>query len=309
MKFHRQCRLIGSHWFVCIWSLCAIDAGLIRAAIVSAPTGNPNVYATLAGQKLTPSRQVVYKQAEGLNLHLDVFDPVGIRKGDKRPAFVTIHGGGFRGGAAVAMYVFAEHYAKLGMVGISVEYRLEERPGKVTIFECVKDARAAVRYVRAHASDFGVDPRKIIVNGASAGAHLAIATALFDGIDDAGSDLSVSCSPNALVMYSPVIDLSPDGYRNAGLGSRWRELSPLQHVRPGMPPTITFQGTADTTTPFVGTKRFHEAMLICGNASQLVVQPGADHAYMVKDPKAYEQTLRQTDRYLEEIGLLTSHLP
>jgi acetyl esterase/lipase len=135
------------------------------------------------------------------------------------------------------------------MVGISVEYRLYKAGTNVSVFECVKDVRSALRYVRAHSTELGIDPQKIVVSGASAGGHLAVATALF-AFDEAGEDTSISCAPNALVLLSPVIDTSKEGYGNSKIGERWQELSPTHQVRSGMPPTIIFHGTGDATTPY-----------------------------------------------------------
>src|SRR5439155_382516 len=128
-----------------------------------------------------------------------------------------------------------------------------------TVFDCVKDARSAVRYVRAHAGELGIDPQNIIVSGGSAGGHLAVATAIFSGVDEVGEDTSVSPVPNALVLLFPVIDTSKEGYGNAKIGERWKELSPAHNVRSGLPPTIIFHGTGDTTCPFKGAQMFHDA--------------------------------------------------
>ena len=136
---------------------------------------------------------------------------------------------------------------------------------EIAVFDCVKDGRSAIRYLRQHAGELGIDPEKIVVSGGSAGGHVAAGTALFDGIDEDGEDAKVSCVPNALVLYFPVIDTSKEGYGNARCGDRWQELSPLHRVKAGLPPTLVLHGTADTTTPFKGAKAFDEAMRKAGN--------------------------------------------
>jgi len=226
---------------------------------------------------LEPTRVVVYKQIGDRKLHLNVFEPEGRKPGDRRVAFVSIHGGGWTGLEPRRQYPFAAHFARLGMVGISVEYRLAKPGSGTTVFDCVKDGRSAVRYVRAHADEFGIDPQKIVANGGSAGGHLAAGTALFDGVDEAGEDTSVSCIPNAVVLFFPVIDTSAAGYGSKKIGPRWQEISPLHRVRPGAPPTILFHGSGDTVTPFSGAKAFRDAMIKAGNRCELAVDEGRHH--------------------------------
>jgi acetyl esterase/lipase len=167
----------------------------------------------------------------------------------------------------------------------------------------VKDGRSAVRYVRTHAKELGVDPQRIVASGGSAGGHVAAATALFDGVDEAGEDTAVSSVPNALVLLFPVIDTSAEGYGNAKCGPDWRRISPAHQVKPALPPTITFHGTGDTVTPFKGARIFHEAMLKAGNRSELVVNDGGRHGYLMFDRNLYEETMERTGAFLAGIGL------
>jgi len=254
--------------------------------------------------KLEPTRVVVYKSVGGRDLHLNIFEPEGHRATDRRACFLTIHGGGWTGLEPRRQYPFAALFAGLGLVGISVEYRLAKPGGEPTVFDCVKEARSALRYVRAHAAELGIDPEKIIANGGSAGGHLAAGTALFDGVDETGEDTSVSCIPNAMVLYFPVIDTTPSGYGNSKIGPRWQELSPVHRVRPGVPPTIVFHGTGDTVPPFAGAKAFHGAMLKAGNRCELVVTDGAVHGYLMRDRAEYEKALHGTEAFLASLGFL-----
>ena len=254
---------------------------------------------------LEPTRTVVYKEVDGRELVLNIFEPEGWKATDKRPCFHIIHGGGWQGMEPRRMYPFAADFAKRhGMVGISVQYRLYQPDKSVTVFDCVKDARSSVRYVRAHAAELGIDPDRIVVSGGSAGGHLAVATAMFDEVNEDSDDLSVSCAPNALVLLFPVIDTSAEGYGQAKIGERWEELSPVHHVRKGLPPTITFHGTGDVTTPFKGAKSFHEQMLALGNRSELVVNEGGVHGYLIRTEPLYEMALEKSAAFLKEVGML-----
>ena len=254
--------------------------------------------------KLSPTRQLVYKKVGDRELKLHVFQPQGWKASDTRACFITIQGGGWTGMGPERMYAFADHFAELGLVSISVQYRLASAKTNTTVFDCVKDVRSAVRYVKAHAAELGIDSGKIIASGGSAGGHLAASTAMFDGINDESDDLKVSPAPNALVLLFPVIDTSKEGYGNARIGERWQEISPAHNVRPGLPPTITFHGTADPTTPFKGAQIFHEAMLKAGNRSELVIHEGGDHGYLMRTQPLFDECLAKTDAFLKSLKLL-----
>lgn len=288
-----------------IRSLLLITAASSAFAQTSVPkVKTANDYVAHLVAKLTPTRHLVYKTFGDAELSLHVFQPDGWKASDTRACFITIHGGGWTGMGPERMYSFADHFAKLGLVSFSVQYRLASVKTNTTVFDCVKDVRSAVRFVRAHAAELGIDPNKIIASGGSAGGHLAASTAIFDGVNDEGEDLNVSPAPNALVLLFPVIDTSKEGYGNARIGERWQEISPAHNVRSGLPPTITFHGTSDHTTPFKGAQIFHEAMVKAGNRSELVVHEGGDHGYLMRAQPPYEECLSKTDAFLQSIHLL-----
>lgn len=279
---------------------CALNAQ------TPAPTAKPKAADAVdkMAAQLKPTRILPYKKVGDTELQLHVFEPDGFKTSDSRACFLIIHGGGWTGGVPQRMYSFAAHYAKSGMVGISMQYRLHSKKTGVSVFDCVKDARSAMRYVRGHAAELGIDPQKIIVSGGSAGGHLAAATALFDNVNEEGDDLKISPIPNALVLLFPVIDTSKEGYGNEKIGERWQELSPLHHVHPGLPPTIIFHGTGDTITPFAGAKAFHEAMLKAGNRCELDINEGGAHGYLMRSKALHDDTLQKTDVFLKSLGLL-----
>jgi acetyl esterase/lipase len=272
-------------------------------AQTTAKTKAPDAVDTLA-KDLKPSRVLVYKKIAHRELEMHVFEPEGFKAGDKRSCYLIIHGGGWTGGAPPRMYPFAAHYAKLGLVGISLQYRLHSTKTGVSVFDCVKDVRSAMRHLHTHAAELGIDPKKIIVSGGSAGGHLAAATAIFDKVNEDSDDLSVSVTPAALVLLFPVIDTSKEGYGQAKIGERWRELSPAHNVRAGLPPTLVFHGTGDTVTPFAGAKAFHEAMLKAGNRCELDVNEGGVHGYLMRDKALFDDTMAKTDAFLKSLGLL-----
>jgi acetyl esterase/lipase len=249
-----------------------------------------------------PTRKVVYKQIGDVTLQLDVFEPKGLRPTDKRPAIIFFFGGGWSSGSPTQFSRQADHFAKRGMVAFCADYRVKSRHG-VTPFECVKDAKSAVRWVRAHAAEFGVDPDAIVASGGSAGGHLAACTAVIDGLDEEGEDTATPSRPNAMILFNPVIDTGIHGYGSNVLKERARTISPVEHVTKDAPPTIIFHGVADTTTPIEGARTFRDAMKALDRRCDLVEFPGEKHGFFNRG-EPFEKTLEQSDAFLVSLEYL-----
>jgi acetyl esterase/lipase len=234
---------------------------------------------------------------------LHLFEPAGHKPTDRRPCFLVIHGGGWVAGTPTIMYALGDDFARRGWLVASMEYRFAKKDGSTTVFDSVCDARSAMRYLRSRAPELGIDPQKTLAGGRSAGGHLAAACALCDGVDDPQDDLKISCVPNVLALYSPVIDTSAEGYGHELIGDRWKELSPRHLVRPGLPPTLVLHGTRDTVTPVAGAKAFHEAMQKAGNRSELVLHEGGGHSYMMRTEPLFLDAMQRTARFAAAAGL------
>ena len=272
----------------------------ITVDIVAAPEAPLISVLSPIVRKLKPTRQAVYKTVGDRKLHLHIFEPDGHQPTDRRPVLLAIHGGGWTGGNAPGFYPFAAHFAAQGMLGVSLEYRLMSGRKGTTVFDCVRDARSAVRWIRKNAHTLGIDPAKIVAMGGSAGGHLAVSTALFDKVNEDSDDLDVSARPDSLILMYPVIDTSAQGYGQAKIGDRWRELSPVHNVRGELPPALTFHGTADAVTPCVGAERFHEL----SNKSELITHPGGRHGYIIFDIEEYNRAMTQMKEFLFQQQLL-----
>ena len=276
----------------------------IAVDMIAAPEAPLNSVLTPLAENAKPTRSVTYKTVGNRQLHLHIFEPEGHQPTDKRPVFLAIHGGGWTGGNAQGFYPFARHFAEQGMIGISLEYRLRNETQGTTVFDCVQDARSAVRWIRQHAGELGADPVKIVAMGGSAGGHLAVSTALFHEVNENTDPTDISARPDALVLMYPVIDTSADGYGQAKIGDRWRELSPVHNVRGSLPPALILHGTGDAVTPYAGALKFHEQSKAAGNDSTLITFPGGRHGYIIFDPDEYKQALEQMTDFLKKQNML-----
>ncbi|MDZ4851917.1 MAG: exo-alpha-sialidase, partial [Pirellulaceae bacterium] len=273
-----------------------------QAATNTAPPKPTTDYALRTAKELKPTRTVIYKTLPDRKLELRLFESKGHKPTDRRPCFVAIHGGGWVAGSPDVVYCVASHFADQGWLGVSLQYRIQRAERGTTVFDCVRDGRSAIRFLRSHADELGIDPDQIVAGGRSAGGHIAAGMALFDGIDEAGEDSTISCVPNALALYSAVLDTSEQGYGKDTIGDRWAELSPLQHVLPGLPPTIILHGLRDTITPVAGAKAFAQELKKFENRYELILNERGNHSYMMRTEPLFKEAMRQTTDFLRTAG-------
>jgi acetyl esterase/lipase len=217
---------------------------------------------------------------------------------------VFIHGGGWGAGNPDQWFPQCRYFALRGLVGISVQYCLKS--DTTTVAECVTDCKSAIRYLRRNAGGLGIDPEKIVVVGESAGGHLAASLGTIAGYDEPGEDSAVSAVPNALVLLNPITDLTTRW--GEGLGDKAKSLSPLHHISKKAPPTLLIHGDADQVVGLQHARSFHEKMIAVGNRSQLIVFPGADHAFAIFKYGPDDTVLRaiiEMDKHLTALGYLS----
>ena len=134
----------------------------------------------------------IYKKEADRELKLTIVNPPDWQASDQRPAMVFFHGGGWVGGAPTQFAKHSEYLSTRGMVCIQVQYRLIEKGDKGPPVNCVADAKSAMRWVRGHAAELGIDPKRIGAGGGSAGGHLAAFVGMVEGLDDSQDDLKIS---------------------------------------------------------------------------------------------------------------------
>lgn len=216
---------------------------------------------------------------------------------------VFFFGGGWKGGTRQQFLQHARYFSNKGIVCFLADYRTENSHG-VPPFHCIEDAKSAVRFIRSNAKRFRVDTSRIIAAGGSAGGHLAAATACIKAYNDP-QDPSISCIPNALVLFNPVLDNGPGGYGYERIGETYAEFSPLHNVRQGMPPTIIFLGTNDKLIPVQTMEYFETIMQHVGSRCELKLYKGEGHGFFnYGNRRRYKQTVKQTENFLKSLKFI-----
>ncbi|WP_035806491.1 alpha/beta hydrolase [Lunatimonas lonarensis] len=252
----------------------------------------------------------IYKEIDTTKLAMTVYRASAEtqKAGGMAPAMVFFFGGGWTGGNVAQFEPHARYFSQRGITCFLVDYRVQSRHG-TSPFESLQDAKIAIRYIRAHGDAFGIDADRIIAAGGSAGGHLAAAAALVEDYDDDTDDTTISCIPNALVLFNPVIDNGPGGYGYERIGEAFPRFSPLHNIRAGAPPTVLFLGTADRLIPVETVQYYRVVMEKVGSRCDLFLYEGAGHGFFnYGNIDYYTQTLRESDRFLQSIGYLGSEI-
>ena len=251
-----------------------------------------------------PDKTVTYKKVGDVELKLHIFNPQGHAATDKRPAIVFFFGGGWTGGSPSQFYPHCKYLASRGMVAMSAEYRIKGKH-KTTPKECVKDGKSAVRWIRQHAKELGVDPERVAAGGGSAGGHVAAATGTTKAFEEEGEDQSVSSRPAALVLFNPVYDNGPKGYGHSRVKDYWEQISPMHNITKETPPTIVFLGTKDKLIPTSTAEEYKKRMEAQGGRCDVHLYEGQPHGFFnYKNKQYYNKTVIEADKFLASLGYL-----
>jgi dienelactone hydrolase len=241
---------------------------------------------------------------------LDLYLPKNRKTGEKSPAVLLIHGGGWKEGdkRQPREIEFGTTLAENGYVAASVNYALRSA-GKFPIN--LQDCKNGIRYLRAHAGELGIDPNRIAVMGGSAGGHLSMMVA-YTGDDPALAPTEpypgVSDKVSCVVDFYGITDIGsrkktdsngnptePRGVESevqAIFGSttaEWKKASPVGHLRKDLPPTLILHGKKDTTVDRDQTQLLAEELKKVGAEYELVWLNQAGHSFSLRYGNAKEK--------------------
>ena len=246
-------------------------------------------------QKIILEKGIIFGTADGVDLKLDLARP-GNGEGPY-PALVFIHGGGWSTGSRHTIYI--KRAAERDYVAVSVDYRLTSvKDGIKTKYPFpaqLHDVKCAVRWLRANAEKYLIDPAHIGAYGYSAGGHLALLLGLTDssdGIEGDCGNLNFSSRVQAIFNVSGPTDLASHlvtknvdkhkimrllGGSLEEIPDKYRQASPIAYVSKDDPPVFTVHGDQDTTVPPQQAELLDNKMKEIGVSHTLIMQEGVNH--------------------------------
>ena len=282
-------------------ALCTAAVAASKSSSSKVPVIPPDVKVERDVEYLEPGR------TEKADLYLPA-QPVS---GQKRPAVLIIHGGGWSGGTkgATREINIGTNLVVNGYIGMSIDYVLATKE-KPTWPQNLYDCKTAVRWLRKNAERLQINPDRIGVIGGSAGGHLTAMVAVTDakdGLDPAGPYGEFSCQVQCAVdLYGPAElmewhDLSMLGKTKAEAPDLYRKASPTTYAKKTNPPLLILHGTGDKTVDYKQSEIFAAALKKADAPHELILIPGAPHTFHLQ-PK--ERDLRPVvigffDKYLK----------
>jgi acetyl esterase/lipase len=276
--------------------------------------------APLRGADVVVEPDITYGKAGDVELKLDLARPEA--SSELHPAIVYIHGGGWQFGGRNEFKKEIEEAARRGYVAVTVTYRLSDPDSshkpRHPFPAQIEDVKCAVRWLRANAEKYHVDPNRIGATGDSAGGHLSLLVGVTGSVHELegnGGNPGVSSGVQAVVNYFGPTDLAKlyaTSNRASGLvktlmdgtpeehPDRYREASPVTYVSKDSPPTLSIHGTADNVVPPDQAVEFDAAMKKAGASHTLMMLPGEGHGFK-KDAarKALEAKFKFFDEHLK----------
>lgn len=277
-----------------VLSVCAVLSVFPQAAPPKPPAVPDDVQADF---------DVEYSRV-GERVAMDIFRPKNAA--GAQPAVLCIHGGGFRAGSRAGYHALAIKLAQRGYVAATASYRLAPRH---QFPAAVEDVKAAVRFLRANAKEYGIDADHIGATGGSAGGHLVLMLGLtgdskaFDGY---GPNLDQSAKVQAVVNYYGPTDFTKSYGKSVDahlvlplwLGGdldherKYHQMSsPLNYANPLAAPLLSVHGTEDKYVEHAQSVWLTERLQTMGAEAELLTLPGAGHGFKGPDAEKAEAAL------------------
>ncbi|MDA8736271.1 alpha/beta hydrolase [Opitutales bacterium] len=277
-----------------IMSLCWLQS----AAFIDAKAPAKDDYIPLSRADAPAGKAYTYNTQNGKDLQIEVYSPEGHNSTKKAvPGMIIFHGGGWTGGNVSEFRSLCHYFASRGLVTATVEYRLitKDQRRESSRFKrvCITDAKSAIRWFKQHAPELGVDPKRIITGGGSAGGHVSLLATTTPGLNDPDDPMQFDTSVVAYILFNPAL---------SGGDAVDAEVSFQEQLKADIPPSIVFFGSEDGWLK--GWKRVQTKMKPLGiENSELWMAEGQGHG-IFNQPGWSNISIIAADQFLNELGLI-----
>ena len=232
----------------------------VQAAILAGQVKLINAANVAVPEPITEMKGIEYGNVNGRALQLDLYLPKTAPK--PAPCILFIHGGAWKGGHREDMKFYTVKFAAQGYVTATMSYRLSK---EASFPAAVEDAKCAVRWLRAHAKEYGIDSNRIAVSGNSAGGHLSLMVGYSSDVPELegnGGNPGVRRRVQGVVNFYGPTDMTTDFAKSQGVvkdflegktydeaPDLYKKASPIIYLTKDDPPTLILHGTIDSTVP------------------------------------------------------------
>ncbi len=254
---------------------------------------------------LPVGKSYVYKFSAGQPRRMEIhFPPNQDPANAKRPGMILFHGGAWHSGSLDEFRSTCRYFASRGLVCATADYQMlnlsKEEASKLPEGEsrkrvCVIDAKSAIRWFKQHATEFGVDPARIITGGCSAGGHISALATMNPDLNDPADPQDTDTGVVAYLWINPAFH---------GTDAKAPDIDLMHHLKADLPPTIVFFGERDEWKK--GWDIAHAKWKSLGTTTiELQIAPGQDHGFFNRNKQWETATLIAMDRFLVKHGLLS----
>lgn len=207
------------------------------------------------------------------------------------------HGGGWGSGSRVMFSYQCNYFASRGLVAATVTYKLAEKAvaNKTKGTEsrkrvCITDAKSAIRWYKQNADELGIDPKRIIAGGGSAGGHISLLATTNPGLNDPGDPKEYDTTVAAYLLFNPALSNGD---------AKDPQVDFLRHLKADFPPAIVFFGSEDNWMKKGWVPASKKMKSLGIKSTDLRIAEGMGHAFFNRQPWA-DITLIAADKFLKE---------
>ena len=267
-----------------IWAAMALPAAYAKR--VTAPEG----------------KTYVYKEANGVSRELEIYFPKANRGPKKAvPGIIMFHGGGWGGGTRDQFRYLCHYFSTRGLVAATVTYKLapkarieEAKKTESRKRVCITDAKSAIRWYKQNAEELGIDPRKIVAGGGSAGGHISLLATTTPGLNDPNDPKGYDTSVAAYLLFNPAL--------SAG-DAKDPAVDFMQQLKADFPPSITFFGSEDNWMKKGWNPAYDKMKSLGVKSADFRIAEGMGHGFFNRQPWA-DVTITAADKFLKELGFI-----